>query len=104
MTNNINCIGTDITMDNKKLETVRSFTYLGATVLDEGSKPEVLARIAQTTATVSKLEVIWNDMNIATSATSFHIMKCDLHKGQGNARQGQAKNMNFCFYHFQYTA
>ena len=46
MTNNTNGISTDITIDNKKLETVRSFKYLGVIVLDEGSKPEVLARIA----------------------------------------------------------
>ena len=42
MTNNTNGISTDITIDNKKLETVRSFKYLGAIVSDEGSKPEVL--------------------------------------------------------------
>ena len=34
MTNNTNGISTDITMDNKKLETDRSFKYLGAIVLD----------------------------------------------------------------------
>ena len=46
MTNNINDISTDITIDNKKLETARSFEYLAAIVSDEGSKPEVLSRIA----------------------------------------------------------
>ena len=30
MTNNTNGISTDITIDNKKLETVRTFKYLGA--------------------------------------------------------------------------
>ena len=58
-------------IDNKKLETVRSFTYLGAIVStivsDEGSKPEVLSRIVQTTAAVTKLKIIWNDKNIAIS-------------------------------------
>ena len=38
-TNNTNGISTDITIDNKKLETVCSFKYLGAIVSDEGSKP-----------------------------------------------------------------
>ena len=42
MTNNTNGISTDITIDNKKLETIRSFKYLGAMVSDEGSKPELL--------------------------------------------------------------
>ena len=68
MTNNTNGICTDITIEKKKLETVRSFKYLGAIVSDEGSKPEVLSRIAQTTAAVTKLKVIWNDKNIAISS------------------------------------
>ena len=68
MTNNTNGTSTDITINNKKLETVRSFKYLGAIVSDEGSKPEVLSRIAQTTAAVTKLKVIWNNKNIAISS------------------------------------
>ena len=62
-----NGISTDITINNKKLEIVHSFKYRGAIVSDEGSKPEVLSRIAQTTAAVTKLKVIWNDKNIAIS-------------------------------------
>ena len=46
LTNNTNGISTDITIDNKKLETVRSFKYLGAIISDEGSKPEVFSRMA----------------------------------------------------------
>ena len=36
--------------------------------MDEGSKPEVLSRIAQTTAAVTKQKVICNDKNIAISS------------------------------------
>ena len=68
MTNNTDGISTDITIDNKELETVCSSKYLGAIVSDEGSKPEVLSRIAQTTAAVTKLKVIWNDKSIAISS------------------------------------
>ena len=68
MTNTTNGISNDIAIDNKKLETVHSFKYLGAIVSDEGSKPEVLSRMAQTTAAVTKLKVIWNDKNIAFSS------------------------------------
>ena len=68
MTNNTNGISTDITIDDMKLKTARSFKYLGAIVSDEGPKPEVLSRIAQTTAAVTKLKVIWNDKNIAISS------------------------------------
>ena len=58
MTNNTNGISTDITIDNKKLEIVCSFKYLGSIVSDEGSKPEVFSKIAQTTAAVTRLKVI----------------------------------------------
>ena len=68
MTNSTNGISTDIIVDNKKLETVRSFKYLRAIVSDEGFKSEVLSIIAQTTAAVTKLNVIWNDKNITISS------------------------------------
>ena len=68
MTNNTNGIITDITIDDKKLETVRNFKYLGAITSNGESKPEVLSRITQTTAAVTKLKVICNDMNIAISS------------------------------------
>ena len=72
MTNNTNGISTDITTDNMKLETDRSFKYLGAIVSYEGSKPTVLSIIAQTTAAVTKLKVICNDKNIAISSKISH--------------------------------
>ena len=86
MTNNTNGISTDITIDNKKFDTVRSFKYLGDIVLDRGSKPEVLSRITQTTAAVTKLKVIWKDKNIAIGskirlmrslAMSLFLYACD---------------------------
>ena len=67
MINNTSGISTDVTIDNKNLETVRSFKYLWAIVSDKGSKTEVLCRIAQSTAEVTKLKVIWNDKNVAIS-------------------------------------
>ena len=79
MTNNPNGVSTDIIIDNKKLETVRSFKYLGTIVSDEGSKPEVLPRIVQATAAVTKLTVIWNDKNIAISSKSRHAFPGHVH-------------------------
>ena len=60
-------IQSDIRVQGKKLETVTSFKYLGATVTDEGSKP-VLTRIAQATAALAKLKPIWSDKNITTTS------------------------------------
>ena len=51
----------EIKVNGQKLGTVTSFKYLGAIVLDEGSKPEVLSRIAQATVALSKLRAIWKD-------------------------------------------
>ena len=68
MTNNTNGISTDIRISDVKLDCVDSFKYLGAIVAGEGSKPEVLARSAQTTAALAKLNTIWNDKNIVLSS------------------------------------
>ena len=46
-TNNTSGINTEIKVNGQKLETVTSFKYLGSVIIDEGSKPEILSRIAQ---------------------------------------------------------
>ena len=45
--------------------TVTSFKYIGAVVSDDGSKPEVLLRIAQATAALTKLKPFLRDNNIS---------------------------------------
>ena len=50
MTNNTSGISTEIKVNGQKLETVTSFKHLGSVITDKGSKPEILSRIAQTTA------------------------------------------------------
>ncbi|KAJ8388236.1 hypothetical protein AAFF_G00136070 [Aldrovandia affinis] len=64
MTNNNN-IMSDIRVNGQALDCVSSFKYLGAIISDEGSKKEVLARIAQTTAALTQLKPIWKDKNIS---------------------------------------
>ena len=61
MTNSTNGIQREIKVKGQKLGTVTSFKYLGAVVSDDGSKPEVLSRIAQATAALTKLKPIWRD-------------------------------------------
>jgi len=73
MTNNPQGIKKEIKVKGQKLETVNSFKYLGAIVTDEGSKPEVLARIAQTSAALAKLKTIWCDRNISL-ASKIRVM------------------------------
>ena len=50
MTNNTSGINTEIKVNGQKIETVTSFKYLGSVITDDGSEPEILYRIAQTTA------------------------------------------------------
>ena len=68
MTNNTSGINTEIKVNGKKLDTVTSFQYLGSIMTDEGSKPEILSRIAQTTAALTRLKPVWNDMSIYLSS------------------------------------
>ena len=65
MTNSANGIQREIEVKGQKLGTVTSFKYLGAVVSDDGFKPEVLSRIAQATAALTKLKPIWRDNNIS---------------------------------------
>ena len=67
MTNSTNGINTQIKIGEQNLETDDSFKYLGAIVSEEGSKPEIMSRIAQTTASLKKLKTIWRDRNLALS-------------------------------------
>ena len=68
MTNNTNGFSTDIRVNGEKIDCVNRFKYMGAIITDEGSKPDILARIAQATAALAKLKTIWNDRNIALSS------------------------------------
>ena len=73
-------------MNGQKLETVTSFKHLGSVITDGGSKPDILSRIAQTTAALSRLKQVWNDRSISLSSqiqlmhflvTSILLYACD---------------------------
>ena len=68
------------------MDTVPSFKYLGSIITDEGSKPEILFRIAQTTAALTRLKPVWIDKNISLSpkirlmrslVTSIFLYACE---------------------------
>ena len=65
MTNNTSGINTEIKENGQKLEAVTSFKYLGSVTTDEGSKPEILSRIAQATVALANLKPVWNDRSIS---------------------------------------
>ena len=58
MTNNTSGINTEIKVNGQKLETDTSFKFLGSVITDEGSKSEILSRIAQTTAALTRLNPV----------------------------------------------
>ena len=68
MTNNTGGINTEIKVNGQRLETVTSFKYPGSVIIDEGSKPEILSRIAQATAALTRLKPVWIDKSISFSS------------------------------------
>ena len=86
MTNNTRGINTEIKVNRQKLETVISFKYLGSVITNEGSKPEIFTRKAQTTATLTRLKPVWIDNSIPLSSkirrmrslvTSIFLYACE---------------------------
>ena len=82
MTNNTSGINTEIKVNVQKPETVTSFKYLGSVITDEGSKPEILSRIAALT----RLKPDWNEGSISLSSkirlmrslvTSIFLYACE---------------------------
>ena len=64
MTDNTIGINTEIQVSGQKLETVTSLKYLDSVITDEGSKPEILSRIAQTTAALTRLKPVWIETSL----------------------------------------
>ena len=63
-----------------------SFKYLGSVITDEGSKPEILSRIAQATAALTRLKPVWIDKSVSLSSkirllrslvTSIFLYACE---------------------------
>ena len=65
MKNYTSGINTEIKINGQKIETVTNFKLLGSVITDEGSKPEILSRIAQTSAALTRLKPVWNDRSIS---------------------------------------
>ena len=74
LTNNTCGINTVIKVNGQKLETLTSFKYLGSVITDEGSKPEILSSIAQTTAALTWLKPVWNDRSAPLSHPSSRML------------------------------
>ena len=58
LTTNTSGINTEIKVNGQILETVTSFKYLGSLITDENSKPQILSKIALTTAALTRLKPV----------------------------------------------
>ena len=74
MSKNANGLTKTIKVKSYNLETVTNFKYLGTIVTDEGTKREVLTRIAQATSGLIKLKTVWKDRKI-TSKHRIQILR-----------------------------
>ena len=86
MTNNTSGIHLEIKVNEQKFETVTNFKYLGSVITEEGSKPEILSRIAQATAALTRLKSVSNNWSISVSSkirlmrsfvTSIFLYACE---------------------------
>ena len=86
MTNNTSGINAEIKVNGQKIETFTSFKNLGSIITEEGSKPEILSRIAQTTAALTRLKQVCIDKSISLSSkiwlmcslvTSIFLYACE---------------------------
>ena len=74
MINDPNGFQREITIKGQRLEEVENFKLLGAIISNEGSKPKILFRIAQTTAALSRLKIIRRDKN-TSFASKVQLMR-----------------------------
>ena len=96
ITNNTSGINTELKVNGQNLETVTSFKYLGSVIADEGSKPEILFRVAQTTAALTRLKPVWIDKSISLSSeirlmrslvTSIFLYACESWTSQQSSKE-----------------
>ena len=52
--NNTSSIKKEIKVNEQKLETVTSFKHLGSFISDEGSKPDILSKVAPATGALGR--------------------------------------------------
>ena len=74
MTNNTTGINTEIKVSGQKLATGTRFKYLRSFVSYEGSKPEILYRIAQATAALTRLKPVCNDNSEYSLSSKIQLM------------------------------
>ena len=65
MTNSKNAFQNRMTGGGSELESVSHLKYLGTISCESGSKPEIIARTAQSAAVMSCVRLVWKDRRIS---------------------------------------
>ena len=68
MTNNPNGFQREIKIKGQRLKEVENFNTLEQSSPTKDQNPEIVSRIAQTTAPLSRLKIIWRDKNISLAS------------------------------------
>ena len=64
---------TDVQISGNAPDEIHNFKCIGEIISEYGSKPEVLARIAQATAALSSLKTVLRDRNITIGSKAILI-------------------------------
>ena len=68
MTTNQTGFQREIKIKGQRLVAVENFKSLGSVICNEGSKPEILSRVAQAAPALSRLKIIWRDKNTSLAS------------------------------------
>ena len=90
---------------------ITSLKHLGSLRADKGSKPEILSRIAQTTAALTRLKLVWNDRSISVVSkmqpmhsvvTSIFLYACESWTITAGRREGEPWKLGTKILSFSY--
>ena len=65
---NTSGINKEIKVNGQKHKNVTGFKYLSSVITDGSSKPEILSRMAQAAAALTRLKSVWNNRSISVSS------------------------------------
>ena len=112
ITNNTSGIKKEIKVNRQKLDTVTSLKYLGSVVTDKDSKPEILSRIIQMTAALTRLKPVRDNRRISLSSkirlvcflvTSTFLYACESWTLTAKQQRIQAIEMR-CYHKILHTS
>ena len=97
MTNNNNCMTKDVQIAENTIDEVHRFKYLGTIIIEEGSKLEVLDRIAQATAALASLKIVLRDITPRSKIRLMHSLVISIFLYSFNAEYKRRRCSHYYF-------